>query len=251
MSYELRKKNKDKMLVAKGLSEPSLFGSVAGGNTEIRNYESRIMNNELRIKNKEGEKKSRGFGIIHNSRFLIHPMRVSGGFTLVETLVAITILTIAMTGPMVISQKGISSAGYARDQITAFYLAQEAVEYVKNVRDTNNINNEFDWLKYLNLCTNATPCKIDGTVIDFTAPGSQAVVNCGSGGCGFIKFNATDNFYGYGSGSSWSDSRFTRSIEIEEIDDDREAIVTVTIEWITNAFSTPRSFIVTEHIFNL
>ena len=58
--------------------------------------EERIMNNELRIMNKEGEKKSRGFGIIHNSRFLIHPMRVSGGFTLVEMLVSVGLFSLVM-----------------------------------------------------------------------------------------------------------------------------------------------------------
>ena len=58
-----------------------------------------------------------------------------GGFTLIESLVAITILVTAILGPMTIAATGISSAIYARDQETAFFLAQEGLEYVRNVRD--------------------------------------------------------------------------------------------------------------------
>jgi hypothetical protein len=52
------------------------------------------------------------------------------GFTLIETLVAIAIIMLSVAGPLIIAQKGISSAIYARDQITAAYLAQDAVEYI-------------------------------------------------------------------------------------------------------------------------
>jgi prepilin-type N-terminal cleavage/methylation domain-containing protein len=57
------------------------------------------------------------------------------GFTLIETLAAITILLIALAGPLTIAAKGLNTAYYARDQITAFYLAQEGIEYIRNMRD--------------------------------------------------------------------------------------------------------------------
>ena len=59
------------------------------------------------------------------------------GFTLVETLVAISILMIAIVGPMTIAQNGLSSSIYAREQFIAQFLAQDALEYVRNVRDNN------------------------------------------------------------------------------------------------------------------
>ncbi len=59
------------------------------------------------------------------------------GFTIVETLVAITILMIAIAGPLTTAFRGLTAAVYARDQVTASYLAQDAMEYVKNVRDNN------------------------------------------------------------------------------------------------------------------
>lgn len=59
------------------------------------------------------------------------------GFTIVETLVAITILMIAIVGPMTIAQRGLMASIYARDQVTASYLAQDAMEYMINFRDQN------------------------------------------------------------------------------------------------------------------
>ena len=77
----------------------------------------------------------------------------NAGFTLVETLVAIAILMIAIAGPLTVAEKGLSAAIYARDQMMASYLAQDGMEYVKNVVDTNEIqihNNSasYDWLYY-------------------------------------------------------------------------------------------------------
>lgn len=59
------------------------------------------------------------------------------GFTLVETLVAITILMIAIAGPLVIATKGLTSATYSKDQMIASFLAQESMEVIKNVHDNN------------------------------------------------------------------------------------------------------------------
>jgi len=57
------------------------------------------------------------------------------GFTLVETLVAVTIITIAVAGPMVTASRALLAANLSRDQLTASYLAQEGVEYVRGLRD--------------------------------------------------------------------------------------------------------------------
>ena len=62
------------------------------------------------------------------------------GFTLVETLVAIAILMIAIAGPLTVAEKGLSAAIYARDKLIGSYLAQDGMEAIKNIVDTNELN---------------------------------------------------------------------------------------------------------------
>lgn len=57
------------------------------------------------------------------------------GFTLIETLVAISLLSVAIVAPMSLTSQSLSAAYYARDEITAFNLAQEGLEAVRAVRD--------------------------------------------------------------------------------------------------------------------
>jgi len=57
------------------------------------------------------------------------------GFTLIETLVAITILMISIVGPLTIAQKSLTAATIAKDQVIASFLAQELMEQIKNDRD--------------------------------------------------------------------------------------------------------------------
>lgn len=57
------------------------------------------------------------------------------GFTLIETLVAIAILSVAVTAPLFTADRALVAAEIARDQLTASYLAQEGVEYVRAMRD--------------------------------------------------------------------------------------------------------------------
>lgn len=59
------------------------------------------------------------------------------GFTIIETLVAITILMVSVAGPLSIATKALSNARYAKDQMIASFLAQESMEYIKNLRDNN------------------------------------------------------------------------------------------------------------------
>lgn len=70
-----------------------------------------------------------------------YPIKTSKkGFTLIETLVAITVLLLAIAGAFTATYSGLKSANTAQNQITAFYLAQDAFEYVRNIRDTYKIN---------------------------------------------------------------------------------------------------------------
>lgn len=64
------------------------------------------------------------------------------GFTLLETLVAISILLIAVVGPMSIIGRSLPQSAYARDHAIAVNLAQEGIEAIRQKRDSNMLN---DW----------------------------------------------------------------------------------------------------------
>ena len=91
------------------------------------------------------------------------------GFTIVETLVAVAILMIAIAGPLTIAQKSLISAIYAKDQVTATFLAQDAIEYVKNMRDAN-VSRWAEWVDQemaFNCGEDGTepPCNVDTTAL--------------------------------------------------------------------------------------
>jgi type II secretory pathway pseudopilin PulG len=180
------------------------------------------------------------------------------GFTILETLVAITILLLSITGPLVFSQNGLRASFVSRDQITAFYLAQDAIEYVKWIRNNNllKINDEVagtQWLDGLN------DCKNNGCTIDTV---SQNIHSCNpSDKDGCIDFDDNsyvpltydialddEKIYGYNRSEN---SIFARHILINETVQDQEAEVTVTIRWKTHETLGERQIVVKENIFNV
>jgi len=178
---------------------------------------------------------------------------VQRGFTLIETLVAITVLMLAVTGPLVISQKGLSAAGYAKDQMTAYYLAQDAMEYVRAVRDAAVLNSVSDWLSVsgssgqLSVCnTSGATCTIDtrtsiGTVTQCTDP------------CA-VRLTKNQTTFEYGYESLQLTTPFVRSVKIEKpsggplVPTDTEAKVTVTVTWPTLSGQT-RNVTLVENLF--
>lgn len=147
------------------------------------------------------------------------------GFTLIETLVAITILSAAVAGPMVLSIKNIGTASVSQDQLVAFYLGQEVFEYARNVRDTNLINESADWLGGLENCkiSGSAGCYID------VIKNPVTVIDCGTVACSNkLKFDGTN--YNYASGDA---SIFIRTVKIENPvgSNSDEAKISVSVKW--------------------
>ena len=72
-------------------------------------------------------------GFTRTPKFGVTPK--GGGFTLVETLIAISIFSVSIITMMSILGTGISNTNYAKEKMIASYLAQEGIEYVRNKRD--------------------------------------------------------------------------------------------------------------------
>jgi type II secretory pathway pseudopilin PulG len=195
------------------------------------------------------------------------------GFTIIESLVAIFILILSITGPMAFTQSGLRAAFVSRDQITAFFLAQDAIEYIKNVRDNNSINilnknggPAINWDTGLGDCVvGSSPIETKtGCTIDTSDIGSENIRKCGSNAIGCLGSDSDgsddiplkiysddigDNLYGFLGFRGSIDSIFSREIKMVKINPD-EYEINVFIRWNTNETIGSRQIIVKEYIYN-
>lgn len=178
-----------------------------------------------------------------------HGIVGSPGFSLVETLVAISLLTIAIVAPMALTAQSLQSAYYARDQITAFYLAQEAIESIRALRDSQVLQialspsgSSIDLFGPIPQSTSASdkPFTIDTRKTD----PAQAIQSC-NGPCPPLQTDGT--LYGYESG--WEDTYFTRTVRAEFVAGTTDEIrISVTVSWQTGGIQA-RSFTISSDLY--
>jgi prepilin-type N-terminal cleavage/methylation domain-containing protein len=86
------------------------------------------------------------------------------GFTLIETLFAILIFSAAVVSLLAIAGKGINATAQVKNETIAFYLAQEGIETVRNIRDSNYTSGAANWddgFAGITDCSAATGCYLD------------------------------------------------------------------------------------------
>lgn len=166
------------------------------------------------------------------------------GFTLVEAMVAISILLMTLVGSMNLVVQSISSSILAKNQVMAFNLSQEAVEFVRNTKDTNILQGGGDnWLFGLDPCLDSKKCVVDSP--------NNIIAECSSGGCPVLRFDPSSSLYGYETSGSWSDSvstLFTREVFLERIEGSSDEItLTIVISWKEG--SLMKNFSIKESLF--
>lgn len=88
-------------------------------------------------------------------------IKTEKGFTLIETMVALLILSLVITSIISLLSSGIFAARYAKNEIRATYIAQEGIDYIRNVRDGAFQRN--DWATFANDIDD--DCGINGCII--------------------------------------------------------------------------------------
>ena len=175
---------------------------------------------------------------LHNVRTPLKQTR--RGFTLIETFVATSVLLVSLVGPLSLAAQSLRSAYYARDQVTAFYLAQEAIEYVRAKRDQNYMAGA-SWLTGL---TSGVSCLSVACTVDFKNF-THAV--CGGGGCAPLLISASPEFIF--NTTLGTPSLFTRTLTILPVANNADEVsLQVTVSWVSAGIS--RSFHLKENIFN-
>jgi prepilin-type N-terminal cleavage/methylation domain-containing protein len=166
------------------------------------------------------------------------------GFTLVETLVAISVLAIALVGPFVAVQNAVQGSYVARDQLIASQLAQEGVEYLRSIRD-NNYHNGRTWLDGFdgavrNGCYGEGPsgyCTVDPTQGDFHTVAAGMLEYEGTSTVPYLYVSGANLYNQQGSGSA---TKFKRLVQVHTISA-TEIRITVYVIWTTGT----RSYTVT------
>jgi len=160
---------------------------------------------------------------------------MKNGFTIIEITISIFVLSIAIIGIFNVLSIMVILTSDAADRLVATYLAQEGMEIVRNIRDTN-------WLR-MDFCKTSTcspsPTWDDGLDCE---QGCEAYYKTGTGDTGEfpmypwtnggrkLKIN-TSGFYEYDVAEP--DTKFKRKIiitQVEDVDHLSNHIIKVTVQ---------------------
>jgi len=198
----------------------------------------------------------------------LHHVSACGGFTLIESLVSLSIVTLAIVGPISLASTSINASRVVREQLTAFYLAQEGIEIIRNERDINRLfvgapggdaegePDSSNWGDgWLSLCSgNGCELLVDATETDL----DYRIKSCNDSICTanetVLTYNSEKTLYGREATQGWESSPYSRKVSVEKAqspNEDKEAIVTVTVQWTASSLRRSREVVVTEHLFDL
>ena len=91
------------------------------------------------------------------------------GFTLIEAIVAIGVISIGFVGSLVLLSRASSQAIALKDRVVAAHIGAEGVEVVRNIRDTNWLKGR-DWLYGLIEPADAPTGTVVSGVLDYNDP---------------------------------------------------------------------------------
>jgi len=164
------------------------------------------------------------------------------GFTIIEVLIAIFIIALGAGGLLTLSSQTIKASSFVNNKLVASYLAQEGVEIVRNIRDTN----------YLKIRQGDTGVAWDDNII---LPGNDCATRCqtdyndtalaGVGALTPLLRDAATNLYWYDSGTA---TNFTREIKATLIGTDKIEVV-VTVFW-TERNNVQHNVVAATELFN-
>ena len=190
------------------------------------------------------------------------------GFSLVETLVALSILLVSLVAPLTIASQSLQNIFFAREQYTAMMLAQEGVEAMVLLQRSSMVtairnpstNRAWDWFESMpSNCVGAPGCGVD-----FSGPASNPVAVNGGNDCNHssqpcllqLDPNDTTNTgeprYKHDTGDP--DSPYTRRVWVDEIGGSNtasQASVESVVEWRSSVTQNSESITIRTNLFDV
>ncbi|MFM7087939.1 MAG: prepilin-type N-terminal cleavage/methylation domain-containing protein [Candidatus Paceibacterota bacterium] len=170
----------------------------------------------------------------------LNKKNIQKGFTLVESLVAILIFSISVTTMLVFLGGGISEIDYVKRKVVANYLAQEGMEYIRNMRDTHMLYTTTgtgwpDFVTQMQACDatfSSDGCYYDPTVLFSYAPPQEIiqtpVIGC-TGECPRLRYNPNTLEYDYNLASE--ETSYVRTITVSVLPGQEEMYVYSKVKW--------------------
>lgn len=223
-------------------------------NTEHNNITTQ-QHGVLTHSNERGRPKDRGvFRFVSTFNFKLSTFNSSRGFTLVETLVSLSIFVFAVVGLITITAQGVNNTNYAKSKITAVALSQEGIEIVRNVRDSyllaDGVTGWTNFTSYMNGlgCMDGDVCNINPT---FTDPqdlsANNGVVDCSPEESCRLTHDISGN--GYYDLNQSTDSPYIRLITINTDSTSPDSIEVVsTVKW--NQGTSEKVIVSREYLMN-
>lgn len=167
------------------------------------------------------------------------------GFTLIELLITILVITVGIAGAFIAIQQGISAIDYSSSRFTAALLAQEGVEIIKNIRDTNLLQNTA-WNDGFSIDGDYEVQYSDPHSLDPSLAKPACSPNCDFVDASLRFLKKTDNgFYNY---TSPNETKFKRRINITTVSPDKLELE-ITVYWRKRG-GGHYELILRQHIYN-
>ena len=176
----------------------------------------------------------------------------SKGFTIVEAIIAIFILSVSVASMISLTADAAISARYANNEITANYLLQEAIDSIRNSRDTLAFQQKdtAGWNVFLSRygfpnfrCFSTNGCYLKMESFDPQDILFNDIGTC-SGTCPYLIYNnntgATTFYSSYDVNGVTSVFRRTINMVINPTNPD-EVKVTATVDWSNGTTSRTQS----------
>ncbi len=176
-------------------------------------------------------------------------------FTLIETMIAIFILVLMVNASLVVITQSLFAARYVKNEIVSNYLIQEAIDYIRNDRDTiafqqkdlpqggwQNFKNKYGSSTNNTVCFSADGCDID--IMAATTP-KDCSLNTSNPSpftirCQMLKYDAvgTNKSFYSANNTNGTISNIKRQIKMSDSDSSigpDELDIYVKVEWFNGS----------------
>ena len=162
------------------------------------------------------------------------------GFTIIEALVAIFVLTVGIVGCMTLANQVLRTSEISKDRLIAVNLAQEGIEVIRNIRDTNWLVGTGNWND--NIISDCNGSSLNKQVA-YNSTSTEAYADS------YLKLDS-NGYYNYTSGN---DTTFKRKLTVQclefpEAGQYKKMLVEARVYWTSRG--TSKEILMTEHLYD-